>query len=87
MANPIVLSLVAAPEREQQRLSSLRFAWVAGAPLEAKLQNRLVAILHEDAMVCQVWGMTEIGWITTLQYPERDDTGSAGRLLPNTEAR
>lgn len=31
--------------------------------------------------------MTEVFWITGFKYPEKDDTGSAGRLLPNVEAR
>jgi 4-coumarate--CoA ligase len=87
LVNPIVMNLLRLPAFKRELLLSLRFAWVAGAPLDASTQNQLSSILHEDAIVCQVWGMTEIGWITTLRYPERDRTGSVGRLLPNVEAR
>ena len=31
--------------------------------------------------------MTEGGWISTLKWPERDDSGSVGKLLPNVEAK
>ena len=87
LVNPILMNLLKLPECKQKLLSSLRLAWIAGAPLEASLQNQLSEILHEDAMLCQVWGMTEVGWITTLHYPEKDNTGSVGRLLPHVEAR
>jgi 4-coumarate--CoA ligase len=87
LANPIVMHLLSIPDNDRKLLSSLRFVWIAGAPLEASVQNQLSRILHEQAIVCQCWGMTEAGWITTRHYPEKDDTGSVGRLLPNVEAR
>ena len=87
LVNPIVLNLLALPENEQGLLQSLRFAWVAGSPLDASVQNRLSARLHQDAIISQVWGMTEMGWATAFLYPEKDTTGSVGRLLPNIEAK
>jgi len=44
-------------------------------------------LLHPDATLRQVYGMTEVSWAISLLYPEFDDTGAAGRLLPNVEAR
>jgi long-subunit acyl-CoA synthetase (AMP-forming) len=85
MVTPIVMGLLKLPSFEG--LATLRFIWCGGAPLDAGLQNRLISILHPDAIVSQVWGMTEMGWITTFRYPERDDTGSVGRLLPNMEGK
>lgn len=90
LVNPILFDLIAAtPTGEKHpQLESLRFVWSGGVPLSALLQNRFCSILHPDATVSQVYGMTEnSGWITSTIYPERDDTGSAGRLLPNIEAR
>ena len=52
-----------------------------------RLQNRLMSILHPEAIVAQVWGMTEMGLVTTFHYPEKDDTGSVGKPLPNMEAK
>lgn len=87
MVNLMVMNLLNMPESDQKFLSSLRLVWIGGAPLESYVQNQLSNILHEDASVAQVWGMTEIGWITTLNFPEKDDTGSVGRLLAGIKAR
>lgn len=87
MVTPIVLNMLSLSPERQAMLDSLRFIWCGGAPLSAELQNHMSDILHPDAIVAQVWGMTEIGWITTMHFPEKDDTGSVGRLLPNFEAK
>lgn len=87
MVNPIVTSLLDLPQSRRKYLSSVRFVWCAGAPLDASVQNQLREILHQDALVSQVWGMSEAGWITTFHYPESDASGSVGRLLPNMEAK
>lgn len=87
LANPILMNLLKLPASERHLLSSLRLAWIAGAPLEASMQNCLSEILHSDTQLCQVWGMTEVGWITTMHFPEKDNSGSVGRLLPNVKAR
>lgn len=87
MVNVMVKNLLGMPEGNRKLLSSLRLVLVGGAPLEASVQNRLSNILHEDASVGQVWGLTEAGWITASQFPEKDNTGSAGRLLADIKAR
>ena len=79
--------LLGLKEEERSSLQSLRAIWCGGVPLDISIQNKFREILHPDAIVKQVWGLTEIGWATTMKYPERDDTGSAGRLLPGLEAR
>jgi len=68
-------------------LESLRVLWCAGSPLSQALNESMYELLHESAIVSQVWGMTELGWVSTFQWPERDMSGSVGRLLPNMEAR
>lgn len=87
IVNPIIFTLLDSPSLDKSALSSLRAVFCGGVPLKADVQNRLQDQLHEDARVSQVWGMTEIFWVTSLRYPEKDFTASAGRLLPNMEAR
>lgn len=87
IVNPILLGLVSLDHARQQLLQSLRTVWIAGARLDGDTQNKLQDILHSNARICQVWGMTEIGWISTTLYPEKDVTGAVGRLLPDFEAR
>ena len=86
MVNPIALALLTLPREQQARLVSLRLVWTAGAPLGSDLQSRLARVLHHKARVVQVLGMTEFGWATTFHHPERDLSGSCGRLMPNVEA-
>ena len=68
-------------------LQSLRLVWSAGAPLDQRTQDQMYRLLVPSARVVQVWGMTEAGWITTFTWPEKDHTGSVGRLLPGVEAK
>ena len=68
-------------------LKSLRRIWCAGSSLSSRSSKAMYELLHEDAMISQVWGMTEFGRITSSEWLEADDDGSVGKLLPNTEAR
>ena len=68
-------------------LKSLRRIWCAGALLSPSMSKAMYDLLHEDAIISQVWGMTEFGRITSSERGERDEDGSVGRLLPNVEAR
>ncbi|CAD0111257.1 unnamed protein product [Aureobasidium uvarum] len=68
-------------------LRNLRRVWCAGEFLSPKTRKAMYRLLHEDAVISQVWGMTEFGRITSSERGEKDDDGSVGRLLPNTEAR
>ena len=68
-------------------LRHIRFVWCGGAPLEATVVKKMYRLLASDACIAQVYGMTEAGWISTLKWPERDESGSAGRLLANVEAK
>lgn len=68
-------------------LQTLRLLWCAGSPLPTVLNERMYGQLHKDAIISQVWGMTELGWVSTFDWPEKDMSGSVGKLLPNMEAR
>lgn len=68
-------------------LKYIRFVWCGGAPLDGAIVKKMYRFLAPDACIAQVYGMTEAGWISTLKWPERDDSGSVGKLLPNVEAK
>lgn len=68
-------------------LKSVRFVWCGGAPLDAAVVRKMYRLLAPDACIAQVYGMTEAGWISTSKWPERDESGSVGKLLPNVEAK
>lgn len=67
-------------------LGSVNWVMSAAAPLKRDLQNDISKKL--GAPICQSWGMTETT-CTGLMIPglTQDDSGSAGYLLPNTEAK
>lgn len=71
---------------EQLNLSSVKWIMSAAAPLKRDLQNDISKKL--GATVVQSYGMTETT-CTALMIPGllEDDSGSAGFLLPNTEAK
>lgn len=87
VVTPIVLALLGLKHDQYQALRSLRMLWAGGAPLSANDQNALRNLCHPEALFSQVWGLTEIGWISTVLYPEKDESGSVGRLLPGNRAK
>lgn len=87
LVTPIVLALLALPSEKKKTLRSLRMLWAGGAPLSATDQNALRNLCNPGAVFSQVWGLTEIGWITTIHYPEKDESGSVGELLSGNRAR
>ena len=84
---PILLRILHSPLVTTDTLASLRCIWCAGAPLDKALQRQFVSMLSPKVSMTQLWGMTETAYITSFLYPERDDSGSVGRLLPNVEAK
>ncbi|KAL4808631.1 hypothetical protein BDV18DRAFT_157575 [Aspergillus unguis] len=69
-------------------LKTARTATCGAAPLDKDVQARIQKLMAPGAPFTQVWGMTETCCIATMfYYPEQDDTGSIGRLLPNIEAK
>lgn len=88
LVTPIILALLGLPrDQKETALRSVRMVWCGGAPLSGRDQNALRDLCHPEALFSQVWGLTEMGWITTVHYPEKDESGSVGRLLPGNEAR
>ncbi|PYH28470.1 acyl--CoA ligase [Aspergillus neoniger CBS 115656] len=87
---PIIHAILAqsTTSKNSKSLQSLKVIRCGAAPLDKTTQARLQALLSLDATFTQVWGMTEASCIATMiPYPEPDDTGSVGRLLPGIEAK
>lgn len=84
---PLVTLLNSLSTPKRVSLRSLRYVLCAGAPLDAKVQSRLYEQLPPEAVVAQVWGVTELAWITNFTWKEKDESGSVGRLLPSTELK
>lgn len=87
MVNPIIYKLLQLGKKNEDALSSLRRITTGGVRLPSRVRDQFQQLLHPDATLRQVYGMTEVSWAISLLYPEFDDTGAAGRLLPNVEAR
>lgn len=83
---PIVTALLRLP-RGHVCLKSLRYVLCAGAPIAASLQSKLYHYLHPNATIGQVWGATEVGWVTMFAHDEKDQSGSIGTLLPGIELK
>lgn len=85
---PIVIAVVMSPLNKKYSLKSVKTATCGAAPLDKGSQGRLQRLLSPNASFTQLWGMTETSCIGTMfPYPESDDTGSIGYLLPNMEGK
>ncbi|EPS35042.1 hypothetical protein PDE_10007 [Penicillium oxalicum 114-2] len=73
--------------RVREGLASLRYIGVSGAPVDAASLQRCEEVLHPDACVSQLWGMTEVGVVFQNRYGDRLHPGSLGMLLDRYEVR
>ncbi|GME65604.1 AMP-binding domain protein [Neofusicoccum parvum] len=84
---PVLMGLPKSALATREGLSSLRSIWTGGASVKFAQQEPLYDLLHEDACIRTVWGMTESGWITCVQDRTRRQDDSAGQLLPGFDIR
>lgn len=85
---PMAIAIIMSPLNKKYSLKGAKAAMAGAAPLDKGSQARLQALLDPEAPVTQVWGMTETSCIATMiPYPEKDDTGSVGRFIPNLDAK
>jgi acyl-CoA synthetase (AMP-forming)/AMP-acid ligase II len=82
---PIALALAGHPLVESFDLSSLRMLGVGGAPLGASVEQRCAERL--GCVTAQGFGMTEAAALIAVGPVQQPRRGSAGKLVPNTEAR
>ena len=89
MVPPIVIAIVMSPiSQKRPFLKKVRLAACGAAPLDKDVQARFRLLMGEEGPFNQVWGMTETSCIATMfPFPEHDNTGSVGRLIPNLEAK
>ncbi|KAF3927120.1 S-dihydroxybenzoyltransferase [Arthrobotrys entomopaga] len=87
VAPPCLQAFLKLPPETKKKLESIKRVWCGGAPMNIKLQTESRNCFAPDAEIVNIWGMTEIGISVGLRYDEIDRTGSASKLLPNTEAR
>lgn len=89
MVPPIVITILMSPlSQKRPYLRKARMAACGAAPLDKNVQARFRSLMGDNAPFTQVWGMTETSCVATMfPYPEHDDTGSVGRLIPNLEAK
>lgn len=85
---PIVVVIIMSGLAEKYSLESVRAVSCGAAPLGKDSQARLRQLLPKGALCNQVWGMTETSCIASMfHYPEDDDTGSVGYMLPNVDVK
>jgi acyl-CoA synthetase (AMP-forming)/AMP-acid ligase II len=85
---PIAIAIIMSPLTKNYSLKSIKAASCGAAPLAKETQRRFKDLLDPSATVTQVWGMTETSCVASmLHYPEDDETGSVGRMLPNVDAK
>ena len=69
----------------QECIQSLRLVVYGGTQLSSNLAERFKLLFKYPPRIVPAWGMTECGRISTLHYPEVDDTGSVGRAVEGLE--
>lgn len=85
---PMVIAIIMSPLSKKYSLRKTFNATFGAAPMDKDTQRRFLSLMAPDAKCSQVWGLTESTCVTThFQWPEKDDTGSVGRFVPNMEAK
>lgn len=88
MVPPIVIAAIMSPLTKRYSLKKAVTAFCGSAPLDKISQQRFLSLMGPDSRFTQVWGMTETTAICSrFPWPEKDDTGSVGRFVPNMEAK
>lgn len=82
---PIVIALAKTPLVDDYDLSSLRTIMSGAAPLDAEVARSAAQRLGVE--VYQGYGLTETSPLTHATPPGRDNPGSAGMLVCNSESR
>lgn len=87
MAPPIMVGIPKSSRATKQGLSSLRQIWYGGAAVPYASQKPLYDLMHPNAQINAVWGMTEVGWVTSGRWPEQLRDDSVARPLDGFDVR
>ena len=85
---PVAVAVLKYPRLGKYDLKSIKVVLCGAGPLSKEHQNSLQHILGAETSFTQVWGMTETSCISSkFYYPERDESGSVGRMMPNLDVK
>ncbi|OQU99890.1 AMP-binding enzyme domain-containing protein [Cladophialophora immunda] len=85
---PVAVAVLKYPLLHKYSLKSIKVVVCGAGPLDKEHQNALQVILGPETSFTQVWGMTETSCVASkFYYPERDDTGSVGHMMPNLDVK
>lgn len=85
---PIAIAIIMSGLGKKYSLKSVKSVQCGAAPLSKESQHRLRQLLPDGTTVAQVWGMTETSCVASMfYYPEDDETGSVGRMIPNLDVK
>ncbi|KAH8657430.1 4-coumarate-CoA ligase-like protein [Tricladium varicosporioides] len=85
---PIAIAIIMTPLTKKYPLTSLKVVQIGAAPLGKESQARFKKLMGKGGSITQVWGMTEMSCIGSMfYYPEDDETGSVGRMVPGCDAK
>jgi len=89
IVTPVAVLISKHPASTRAKYKNIRYCMVGAAPVSAELTSQLNAMLPDDAVVGQGYGMTESSTVITVQPLEhlKGISGSAGQLITNCIAR
>ncbi|KAJ5952116.1 uncharacterized protein N7479_010529 [Penicillium vulpinum] len=83
----VIHSINQSPVPIGDRLSSLRYVGVAGAPIDGHSMQQFRTHMNPMGYACQIWGMTEVGVTFQTRYGQQGDPGSIGTCIAEYEVR
>ena len=85
---PIAVGVLNFPDLHKYSFQSVKVALCGAGALSKENQAALQAVLGAETSFTQVWGMTETSCVASrFYYPERDYTGSVGRMMPGLDVK
>lgn len=87
LAPPPIIAIPKSNLACKSALQSLRQIWFGGGAVKFENQLLLYKLLHPEARINAVWGMTEVGWVTSVQWPKKQINDSVGSQLDGYRLR
>ena len=84
----VAVAVLKHPTLAKYNLKSIKQVLCGAGPLSKEHQNVLQGVFGATVTFTQVWGMTETSCVASkFYYPESDETGSVGRMMPNLDVK
>jgi acyl-CoA synthetase (AMP-forming)/AMP-acid ligase II len=84
---PAIIAISQCTAALPKNLKSVRQIWYGGAGYKAQNQAKMLELLHPEAKIQPVWGMTETGWITCSTWTGKTPTDSVAKPLKRFRIR